>query len=66
MKMKTNKQTNKKKPMGLSKRSAKGKVQSNTILPQKKEKNQINSLTLHLKQLEKEELKTPELVEGKK
>ena len=30
----------------------------------KQEKNQINNLTLHLKQLEKEEI--PELVEGKK
>ena len=27
----------------------------------KKEKNQINNLTLHLKQLEKEEMKTPGL-----
>ena len=32
----------------------------------KQEKNQINNLTLHLKQLEKEEMKTPGLVEGKK
>ena len=45
--------------MGFSKRSAKGKVQSNTILPQKKEKNQINNLTLHLKLLGKEEMKNP-------
>ena len=32
----------------------------------KQEKNQINNLTLHLKQLEKEEMKNPRLVEGKK
>ena len=46
--------------MGFSKSSAKGKVHSNTNLPQKKqEKNQINNLTFHLKQLEKEEMKKP-------
>ena len=44
----------------------KGKLHSNTSLPQETRKNQINNLTLHLKQLEKEEMKTPELVEGKK
>ena len=32
----------------------------------KQEKSQINNLTLHLKQLEKEEMKNPMLVEGKK
>ena len=32
----------------------------------KQEKNQINNLTLHLKQLEREEMKNPGLVEGKK
>ena len=32
----------------------------------KLEKSQINNLTLHLKQLEKEEMKNPGLVEGKK
>ena len=32
----------------------------------KQERNQINNLTLHLKQLEKEEMKHPGLVEGKK
>ena len=32
----------------------------------KQNKNKINNLTLHLKQLEKEKLRTPELVEGKK
>ena len=32
----------------------------------KQEKNQINNLTLHLKQLEQEEMKNPRWVEGKK
>ena len=32
----------------------------------KQEKSQINNLTLHLKQLGKEEMKNPRLVEGKK
>ena len=32
----------------------------------KQEKNQINNLTLHLKQLEKEEMENPGLVVGKK
>ena len=32
----------------------------------KQEKSQINNLTLHLKQLEKEEMKSPGLVEEKK
>ena len=52
--------------MGFSKNSAKGKVHSNTSLPQETRKNQINNLTLHLKQLEKEEMKIPGFVEGKK
>ena len=43
--------------MGHCKSSAKGKVHSNTGIPQ--EKSQINNLTLHLKQLEKEEMKKP-------
>ena len=32
----------------------------------KQKKSQINNLTLHLKQLEKEEQKNPKLAEGKK
>ena len=32
----------------------------------KQETSQINKLTLHLKQLEKEEKKTPKLADGKK
>ena len=45
--------------MGHCKSSPKGKVHSNTVIPQEKEKSQINNLTLHLKQLEKEEMKNP-------
>ena len=45
--------------MRFNKISAKGKVHSNTSLPQEQEKNQINCLTLYLKQLEKEEVKKP-------
>ena len=45
--------------MGHFKSSAKGKVHSITGLPQEtRKKNQINNLILHLKQLEKEEMKT--------
>ena len=47
--------------MGFSKSSAKGKVHNNISLPQKQERNQINNLTLHLKQLEKEEMKHPKV-----
>ena len=43
--------------MGHCKSSPKGKVHSNTGTPQ--ETSQINNLTLHLKQLEKEEMKNP-------
>ena len=48
------------------KSSAKGKIHSNTGLPQETRKKSINALTLHLKQLEKEEMENPGLVEGKK
>ena len=43
------------------KSSAKGKVHSNTGLPKetRKKKSQINNLTLHLKELGKEEIKNP-------
>ena len=43
--------------MGHCKSSAKGKVHSNTGLPQETRKKSTNNLTLHLKQLEKEETK---------
>ena len=42
--------------MGHYKSSAKRKVHSNTGIPQETRKSQINSLTLHLKLLEKEEM----------
>ena len=47
------------KPVGHCKSSPKGKVHSNTGISQKQEKSQINNLTLHLMQLEKEEMKNP-------
>ena len=43
--------------MGHCKSSVKEKVRSNTGLPQETRKSQINNQTLHLKQLEKEEMK---------
>ena len=46
------------KSMGFSKSSTKGKVHSNTNLPQETIQKS-NSLTLHLKELEKEEMKNP-------
>ena len=46
--------------MGPCKSSAKGKVHSNTGLPQETRKKS-NNLTLHLKQQEKEEMKNPKL-----
>ena len=45
--------------MGHCKSSPKGKVHSNTGIPQETRKSQINNLSLHLKQLEKEEMKNP-------
>ena len=51
--------------MGHSKSSSKREVYSNTILSQETRKIS-NDLTLHLKELEKEEQKNPKLVEGKK
>ena len=47
--------------MGHCKSSVKGKVHSNTGIPQETRKSQINNLTLHLKQLEKEEMKNPRI-----
>ena len=45
--------------MGFSKSSAKRKVHSKTAIPKETRKSQINNLTLHLKQLGKEEMKNP-------
>ena len=47
--------------MGCSKSSSKREVYSITVLPQEKEKSQINNLTLHLKELEKEEQTKPKV-----
>ena len=52
--------------MGHGKSSPKGKVVSNTGTPQETRKSQINNLTLHLKQLEKEEIENPRGLEVKK
>ena len=45
--------------MGLSKNSARGRFIAIQAYLKKQEKSQINNLTLHLKQLEKEEMKNP-------
>ena len=51
--------------MGCNKSSSKQEVYNNTILPQKQEKHQIDNLTLHLKQLEKEEEKKTKISKRK-
>ena len=51
--------------MGHCKSNAKGKVHSNTGLPQETRKKSTNNLTLHLKQLEKEETKNPRVSKRK-
>ena len=48
------------KPMKCSKNSLKREVYRNTILPQETRKMSNNNLTLHLKQLEKEEEEEPQ------
>ena len=53
------------KPVGCSKSSSKREIYSNTILSQETRKHRIDSLSLHLKQLEKEEQKNA-IVEGNK
>ena len=45
--------------MGFSKSSTKRKIHNSTSLPQETGEKSINNLTLHLKQLEKEEMKHP-------
>ena len=49
------------KPMGCSKSSSKREVYSNQSYLKKQETSQINNLTLHLKQLEKEEQNHPKV-----
>ena len=51
--------------MGFSKSSVKEKVTAIQAYLKKQEKNQINNLTLHLKQLEKEETKNPRVTRRK-
>ena len=53
------------KPTGCSKSSSKREVCSNTNLPQDTNKISLNSLTLHLKQLQKEQPNL-KIVEGMK
>ena len=52
--------------MGCSKSSSKREVYSHTILPQETRKTLNRQPSFTLKQLEKEEQKTPKLVEGRK
>ena len=52
--------------MGCSKSSSKREVYSNSISIQETRKSQKNNLTLHLKQLEKEEQRKPKVSRGKK
>ena len=47
--------------MGPCKSSTKGKVHSNTGLPQETRKSQINNLNLLLQQLENEVMKNPKI-----
>ena len=47
------------KPMGFSKAVLRGRFIAIQVYLKKQEKNQINNLTLHVKQLEKEEMKNP-------
>ena len=49
------------KPKGFSKSSARGRFIALRAYLKKQEKNQINNLTVHLKQLEKEEMKNPRI-----
>ena len=57
MKMKTQQP----KPMGHFKTVLRGRFIALQAYLKKQEKSQINNLTLHLKQLEKEEMKNPKV-----
>ena len=52
--------------MDAAKAVLRGKFIAIQSYVKKQETSQITNLTLHLKQLEKEEQKTPKLAEGKK
>ena len=53
------------KPVGHYKSSAKGKVHSKQAYLKNRTKSQINNLTLHLKQLEEEEMENPRVNRSK-
>ena len=57
---------NQAKPVGHCKAVLRGRFIAIQAYLKKQEKQQINNLTLHLKLLEKEDRRTPKLVEGKK
>ena len=63
---KKNKTKNQKTYGGAAKAALEGKFRAIQAHFKKQEKSQINNLTLHLKQLEKEEMKNPGLIQGKK
>ena len=52
--------------MGCSRAVLRGKFTAIQSYHKKQENHRIDNLTLHLQRLEKEEEKTPKLVEGKK
>ena len=52
--------------MGCSKSTSKREVYTIQSYLKKQEKSQINNLTLHQKELEKEEQQNPKLAKGKK
>ena len=54
------------KPVGHCKSVLRGNFIAIQAYLKKQEKSQINNLTLHLKQLEKEEMKNPRVSRGKK
>ena len=62
----TMKKHNDPKPMACSRAVLRGKFIAIQSYLKKQEKSQINNLTLHLKQLEKEDQKNPKLEDGKK
>ena len=61
-----NEDTTTQNPQDAGKAVLRGKVIVKQSYLEKQEKHQIDNLTLHLKQLEEEEEKTPKLIEGKK
>ena len=52
--------------MGCTKAVLRGKLTAIQAYLRKQEKSQVNNLTLHLKELEKENKQNPQLVVGKK